>query len=62
MKTLWAARDKDGWLFICKGMPAKMEGKIIAGSSVVRIILDETMYPEVTFENSPKRLIVDEDK
>ena len=54
----WIARDKDGSLWIFEEKPTFFEG----GSSWVcnfgknYAALDNSWFPEVTFENSPKEV------
>lgn len=52
----WVARDKDGWLCIFYGRPKLQENDgYFYGEQFISI--HSALFPEVTFENSPKRLI-----
>ena len=50
---LWIARDKDGELRLHEGMPYKLDGDNIWCSCFSAITLEDDLFPEVTFENSP---------
>lgn len=56
---MWIARDRDGELYAYKYKPKKMTR--CYASMWSSIILDRKEYPEVTWENSPKELVVKED-
>lgn len=50
---VWVARDKDGELYLYDANPKRRSecfGSQFWGHSMV---LDESMFPEVTWENSP---------
>lgn len=52
---LWIARDKDGLLYLYDKMPAKhSEFFYYTGYNEIR--LDDSMFSEVTFENSPQEV------
>ena len=56
---MWIARDKNGWLCIFSTEPhldkAKERWEI---DSIDWCGIDEDLFPEVTFENSPKELVI----
>ena len=62
-KILWIARDKDNSLFIYSKKPIKDYNSYIYNTEDVldSTIIPEELYPEITFENSPKQLIIKED-
>lgn len=62
-KVLWIARDKDNNLFIYSKRPIKDYNSYLYDDEDIldSIIIPEELYPEVTFENSPKQLIIKED-
>ena len=62
---LWIARDKDGRLALYKNKPLKREFKSI-GDYVdmehpfhVSFVIDKQAFPEVTWENSPKKVRIE---
>ena len=59
----WIARDKNGELFIYASKPQrdKDEFLLIDKNSDCFEIDNNDLYPEVTWENSPKELIVKEE-
>jgi hypothetical protein len=61
-QDLWIARDERNHLAIFKGKPEYKPGsvKYWQPSSLGHYIVDlpEDYFPEVTFENSPKRIIL----
>lgn len=56
-KTYWIGRSKGGELYVFAEKPKKGTTKFIPASSIWHEILEE-YYPEITFENSPKKLII----
>ena len=50
---MWVARDKDGELYLYDAYPKR--GSEFFGSQFGynSMVLDESMFPEVTWENSP---------
>lgn len=61
-QVLWIARDKDNSLFIYEEKPYKKDDEIFACEGFSDYWqLAEELYPEVTFENSPKQLIIKQD-
>lgn len=59
--NLWIARDKNGELYIyCNKPELDKIAKIFYATSddVDPCQIDEVFYPEVTYENSPKKLLV----
>ena len=51
---LWIARDEDGDLYLYEREPNREFDYFY--SSYVYIRIDENLFPEVTFENSPKQV------
>lgn len=51
---LWISRDKDGSLYLWRNKPIKQhnENRFMYGGYIGELIQD--LYPEITFENSPK--------
>lgn len=62
-QVLWIARDKDNSLFIYFKKPIKDYNSYICDTEddLDPTIIPEELYPEVTFENSPKQLIIKQD-
>ena len=54
---MWIARDRDGCLFAYKEKPTRRELLGIFYSENLAP-LPSDLYPEVTWENSPKELVV----
>lgn len=70
-KTIWIARDKDGDLYLYSEKPELDNDTFTWGEEDEHIFfnlnglndnsymqIDSDLYPEVTFENSPKELII----
>ena len=62
-QVLWIARDKDNSLFIYSKKPIKDYNfyKYDIEDVLDSTLIPEELYPELTFENSPKQLIIKED-
>ena len=59
MKNLWIARDVDHWLWIGTSKPIEdKKGYWNFGNNYLKNILDYDLYPELTYENSPKELLI----
>lgn len=58
--SVWIARDKDGTLAIFKNKPILDTDNDWYSKGKFSIV-NKDMFPEVTFENSPKQLIIKED-
>lgn len=56
--VLWIARDKNDGLFVYKEKPYLDPYGAFDSDKGGCFVLDPKMYPEVTFENSPKKLKV----
>lgn len=53
----WIARDKDGELYMFSHLPILCRNTyFIASDGTNSMKLDRNMFPEVTFEESPKKL------
>ena len=60
MKSIWIARDKDGTLNLF-GEEPQSDGSVWDDMTTEGCLfgpLDSSLYPEVTYNNSPKELIV----
>ena len=57
MKHLQIARDINHYLRIGTSKPVK-KGYWSFGSSHIKDVLDSDLYPELTYENSPKELLI----
>lgn len=57
MTTLWIARDKNGALWVFKRKPVR-NGKSFDIDLGIheRMYLNESQFPEITFENSPQEV------
>ena len=53
---LWIARDKDGLLYLYDHTPEKRGEYFQTYAGYEDMPLDERMFPEVTFENSPQEV------
>lgn len=53
--SIWIARDMDGELWLSVVKPKRLEDSFGHGSGY---IIPKHHYPEVTWENSPKELVV----
>ena len=51
---LWIARDKNGTLKLWFNKPVKQKYQFYNNDGF--FILDEKLFPEVTFENSPQKV------
>lgn len=57
---LWIARDKDGCLSLYTGRPVRLEiRQFFSPEDCCYFDIDETMFPEVTWENSPKKVRIE---
>ena len=62
LPSVWVARDDDNSLWIYTAKPVKARGFFHAGSVGEMFQINESAYPEITFENSPikvKLLFID---
>ena len=57
--SIWIARDKSGSLFVYDTKPNRGE-KRFEPTTPRREIVQEDHYPELTWENSPKELVIKE--
>lgn len=53
---LWIARDKNGELWLYDTKPIKDEIFFDVETFAMRMELKPTLFPEVTFENSPQEV------
>jgi len=61
MAGLWIARDMDGSLWMFNEKPVKQGDEFrspfyLTGGS--ELMMDSSLYPELTWENSPKELTI----
>ena len=56
---LWIARDKDGKLFLYSKKPILYGDYYDSPIGILFGELDNCMFPEVTFENSPKQVKIE---
>ena len=54
--ALWIARDSDGELKLYDNHPMIMSGWFAPQRGFDSLELDEQLFPEVTFENSPQQV------
>ena len=60
-RVLWIARDKDNKLYIYEDEPFVVNDERFESYSCYDYwIIFDKLYPEITFENSPKQLIIKE--
>lgn len=55
----WIARDKDGSLFLHNKEPRRTNDWFVSGKYSCEMRIDKDKFPEVTWENSPKRISID---
>lgn len=61
-RVLWIARDKDNKLYLYEDKPFVVNGKKFECYYYLDCWrIPEELYPEITFENSPKQLIIKQD-
>lgn len=60
-KGVWIARNKNGDLYIYKYKPTRYNNKWVSCYTEYISKLKNNFFPEVTFENSPQRLIIKQD-
>lgn len=53
---MWIARDKDGSLFLYEIKPKKYEEYFDSIRGYKAIQLNDELFPEITFENSPREV------
>lgn len=56
--TLWIARDSNGYLYLYDKKPFKRGLTFYAEDDDWACCLGKDLFPKVTFENSPKQLIL----
>lgn len=59
--VVWIARDEDGDLAIYENKPAQLEDGTWYSKVYTYTYINKKLFPEVTFENSPKQLILKQD-
>ena len=58
METLWIARDKSGLLYVYENRPIQRTSVFASRGYEGHININKKMFPEVTWENSPKQIEV----
>lgn len=53
---LYIARDEDGTLYLYDNVPEKRNGYFMTSRGYDYIALDDRLFPEVTFNNSPQEV------
>lgn len=53
---MWVARDKDGEVYLYDAYPEKKSEYFVYRAGYNTMKLDEKLFPEVTWENSPVRV------
>lgn len=56
LPSVWVARDDDGSLWIYTTKPVKSCGMFHCSASGEMFQIDDSVYPEITFDNSPIRV------
>ena len=56
LPSVWVARDVDGSLWIYTTKPVKSDGMFHCSATGDMFQIDDSVYPEITFENSPIRV------
>ena len=62
LPSVWVARDDDGSLWIYTTKPVKSDGMFHCSATGDMFQIDDSVYPEITYENSPikvKLLFID---
>ena len=62
LPSVWVARDEDNSLWIYTTKPVKSSGMFHLGPTGDMFQVDDSVYPEITYENSPikvKLLFID---
>ena len=53
---MWIARDKSGHLQMFNRKPHKDEGAFWVEGASNALLLPKSLFPKITFENSPKKI------
>ena len=53
---LWIARDKDDCLYLYDSVPEKAPDMFFERSDGKSLFIGKSIFPEVTFENSPQEV------
>lgn len=56
LPSVWVARDDDGSLWIYTTKPVKGGGMFSCSATGDMFQIDDSVYPEITFENSPVKV------
>lgn len=58
LPTVWVARDDDGSLWVYTTKPVKAGGMFHCSATGDMFQIDDSTYPEITYENSPRKVKV----
>lgn len=53
---MWIAKDRDGETYLYSNYPVKCNNYFISANGEYEIYLGNNVYPELTYENSPKKV------
>lgn len=56
LPSVWVARDEDGSLWLYSAKPVKACGMFHCSSVGEMFQIDDSVYPEITYENSPVKV------
>ena len=56
LPSVWVARDADNSLWIYTTKPVKSDGMFHCSAAGEMFQIDDSVYPEITFENSPVKV------
>lgn len=61
MKEYWVARDRNGKLYLIKqeSAPERIGDIFSIDKADIHYQVDEDLFPEVTWENSPKKIRIE---
>lgn len=54
--SLYIARDEEGSLYLYDEVPEKRNGYFMPNRGYNSIVLDDRLFPEITFSNSPQKV------
>lgn len=56
LPSVWVARDEDNSLWIYTTKPVKSDGMFHCSATGDMFQIDDSVYPEITYENSPVKV------
>lgn len=59
MLELWIARNINGNLYLYRSKPLRMDGYFTDGSPAGIWNIEDDLFPEVTWENSPRKVKIE---